>query len=45
MTPGRTAWKRTPKVLETLAIYLHEQGLVSHPLAIDQLFAPNTIAL
>jgi 4,5-dihydroxyphthalate decarboxylase len=37
--------ERNRKVLETLAIYLYEQGLVSHPLAIDELFAPNTIAL
>jgi 4,5-dihydroxyphthalate decarboxylase len=46
---GNDPWayglEKNRKVLETLAIYLHEQGLVSHPLAIDQLFAPNTIAL
>ena len=46
---GNDPWayglEKNRKVLETLAIYLHEQGLVSHPLAIDQLFAPNTTAL
>jgi len=32
-------------VLETIAQYVHEQGLTARPVKIEELFAPNTMDL
>ena len=33
------------QVFEALSTYLHEQGLVQRPLAVEELFAPSTVDL
>jgi 4,5-dihydroxyphthalate decarboxylase len=37
--------KASRKVLETIAQYVHEQGLTARPVKIEELFAPNTMDL
>jgi 4,5-dihydroxyphthalate decarboxylase len=43
--PWAYGFKKNRHVLEAIAGYLHEQGLITKPLNIEEAFAPNTLNL
>jgi 4,5-dihydroxyphthalate decarboxylase len=43
--PWKYGWESNRHVVETLATYLYEQGLIKKPLNVEQVFAPNTLDL
>jgi len=43
--PWAYGFEKNRHVLETIAGYLHEQGLISKPLNVETAFAPNTLNL
>ena len=43
--PWAYGFEKNRHVLETIAGYLHEQGLISKPLNVEEAFAPNTLNL
>jgi 4,5-dihydroxyphthalate decarboxylase len=43
--PWAYGFEKNRHVLETIASYLHEQGLIDKPLNVETAFAPNTLNL
>ena len=43
--PWAYGFEKNRHVLEAIAGYLHEQGLITKPLNIEEAFAPNTLSL
>ena len=43
--PWAYGFEKNRHVLETIAGYLHEQGLIDKPLNVETAFAPNTLNL
>jgi 4,5-dihydroxyphthalate decarboxylase len=43
--PWAYGFEKNRHVLEAIAGYLHEQGLIKKPLAVEEAFAPNTLHL
>jgi 4,5-dihydroxyphthalate decarboxylase len=43
--PWAYGWEKNRHVLETIAAFLHEQGLIDKPLDVKKVFAPNTLDL
>jgi 4,5-dihydroxyphthalate decarboxylase len=43
--PWTYGWEGNRHVVETLATYLYEQGLIKERLKVEQVFAPNTLSL
>jgi 4,5-dihydroxyphthalate decarboxylase len=43
--PWAYGFEKNRRVLETIARYLHQQGLIDKPLNVETAFAPNTLSL